>query len=45
MTTAYVWGTELPIDTFTLYYKAPDIDAASSYVVTYDVKASGIWST
>lgn len=45
MTTVYVWGTELPIDTFTLYYKAPDIDAASSYVVTYDVKASGIWST
>ena len=44
-TTLYVAGTELPIDTFTLYYKAPSQDAASTYQVEFNVKASGVWST
>lgn len=45
MTTPYVAGTELPINTFILYFKAPDTDAASSITATYDVKANNVWST
>ena len=44
-TTQYVAGTELPIDTFVLYFKAPDQDAEFTYQVTYDVKANGVWSS
>lgn len=43
MNTPYVANTELPIS-FTLYYKAPDQDAESTYTVQYDVKANGKWS-
>lgn len=44
-TVPYVAGTELVMDTFVLYYKYPEQDAASTYVVTYNVKADGVWST
>ena len=44
MTVPYVSGTELVLSTFTLYYKAPLQDAASTYSVGYNVKADGIWS-
>jgi hypothetical protein len=43
-TTQYVANTELPIN-FTLYFKAPDQDVASSYQVQYNVKANGAWSS
>ena len=42
-TVPYVAGTELP-PTFTLYYKAPDQDAESTYTLNYDVKAGNEWS-
>lgn len=42
-TTQYVANTELPIS-FTLYFKAPDQDAAATYQVQYNVKANGVWS-
>ena len=42
-TIPYVAGTELP-PTFTLYYKAPDQDAESTYTLNYDVKAGNEWS-
>ena len=43
-TTQYVINTELPIN-FTLYFKAPDQDAAATYQVQYNVKANGVWSS
>ena len=43
-TTKYVVNTELPIN-FTLYFKAPDQDAAATYQVQYNVKANGVWSS
>ena len=43
-TTQYVANTELPIN-FTLYFKAPDQDAAATYQVQYSVKANGVWSS
>lgn len=43
-TTLYVANTELPIN-FTLYFKAPNQDAAANYSVQYNVKANGVWST
>ena len=42
-TVPYVAGTELS-PTFTLYYKAPDQDAESTYTLNYDVKAGNEWS-
>lgn len=42
--TPYVSGTELTMNTFALYYKAPSQDAASTYQVDYNVKANGVWS-
>ena len=39
----YVSGTELPIE-FTLYYKAPNVDAETTYNVNYFVKAGNDWS-
>lgn len=42
-TVPYVAGTELP-PTFTLYYKASDQDAESTYTLNYDVKAGNEWS-
>ena len=44
LTTQYVVNTELPIN-FTLYFKAPDQDAAATYQVQYNVKANGVWSS
>lgn len=44
-TALYVAGTELDIATFTLYYKAPNQDTASTFQPTYNVKANGVWST
>ena len=44
LTTQYVANTELPIG-FTLYFKAPDQDAAATYQVSYNVKANGVWSS
>ena len=44
LTTQYVANTELPIN-FTLYFKAPDQDAAATYQVQYNVKANGVWSS
>lgn len=45
MTQAYVAGTELLINSFQLYYKASNQDAADSYQVQYNVKASDVWSS
>lgn len=42
-TQVYVAGTELPIG-FTLYFKAPDQDAESTFTTTYEVKANNKWS-
>ena len=53
---SYEWATHKEIKGFTLnllasgllfvlYFKSPDQDTSSTYAVTYNVKASGVWST